>query len=131
MLLDKRGWGLMSVLDIQSLYFFYYFRIKENWISTMTEANINILLTRNLSFDSDVRHWSHHFMILLHFPWAKSNNRMRGQFECNVTSFCFCFDFVCSHVWWGCCSIIYLRCQDLQIKHVDSKMSTKNVNNYK
>ena len=29
--------------------------------------------------------------------WVKLNNRKRGQFECNVTYFCFCIDFVCSH----------------------------------
>ena len=29
--------------------------------------------------------------------WAKSNNRTRGQFECNMACFFFCFDFVCSH----------------------------------
>ena len=28
---------------------------------------------------------------------AKSNNRKRGQLECDVTWFCFCFDFVRSH----------------------------------
>ena len=33
-------------------------------------------------------------MITLHCLWAKSNNRMRGQFECDVTWFCFCFKFV-------------------------------------
>ena len=68
------------------------------------EPNINIY--RQSSF------WSHPLMIPLHCLWVISNNRMHGQFECDVTWFCFCFDFV-------------------QIKHVDCKMSTKNVNNYK
>ena len=39
------------------------------------EPNINILFTRNLPFDSDVRQWGHSFMIPLHCLWAKSNNR--------------------------------------------------------
>ena len=54
MLLDVGGWGLASVLDVQSLFFF----IKDSWICDMTghhvELNINMLLTRNLPFDSDV-----------------------------------------------------------------------------
>ena len=37
---------------------------------------------------------------------AKSNNVMRGQFECDVTWFCFSFDFVCSRVWCCCCSTV-------------------------
>ena len=69
--------------------------------------------------------WSHPLMIVLHCLWAKSNNRTRGQFECEVTWFCFCFDFDCSHARCGCCSIICLRYQVVQIKQVDSKMSTK------
>ena len=56
MLSDLGGWrGLASVLDVQSLFFY----IKENWICAMTryhaKPNINILLSRNLPFDSDVR----------------------------------------------------------------------------
>ena len=54
MLLDVGGGGLASVLDVQ-LFFF----IKENCICDMirnhAEPNINILLTRNLLFDSDIR----------------------------------------------------------------------------
>ena len=52
--------------------------MKENWICTKTrhyaEPNINILLTRNLPFHSDVKQWSHPFLIPLHFLCAKSNN---------------------------------------------------------
>ena len=58
------------------------------------EPNINILLARNLPFESDVRQWSHPLMIPLHGLWAKSNNTTLGQFECDMTWFCFCFDFV-------------------------------------
>ena len=36
-------------------------------------------------------------MISLNCLWAKSNNRTRGQFECDVTWYCFCFDFVRLH----------------------------------
>ena len=53
MLSDVGGGRLASVLEVQIFFF-----IKENWISAMTrhhdEPN-NTLLTRNLSFDSDVR----------------------------------------------------------------------------
>ena len=49
------GLGLASVLDAQSYICF----IEENWICAMTrhhiEPNINILLTRNLLFESHVR----------------------------------------------------------------------------
>ena len=69
----------------------------------------------------------------LYSLWPKPNNRTRGQMECGVTWFCFyfCFDFVRLHVRCGSCSIVCLRFQVMQIKQVDCKMSTKNVNNYK
>ena len=70
-------------------------------------------------------------MIPLHCLWAKSNNRTRDQFECDVTWFCFCFDFVRPHARCGCCSVVCLRFQVVQIKQVDCKMSNKNVNNSK
>ena len=113
---------------VQSLLLFF---IKENWICTMTrhyaEPNISILLTRNLPFDSDVRQWRHPLMIPQHCFWAKSNNRTHGQFECDVTWFRFCFDFVRSHAQCGCFSIVCLHFQVVQIKQADCKMSTKNV----
>ena len=110
----------------------FCFFIKENWIWAMTRHHANnILLTRNLPFDSDVRQWSHPLMIPLHCLWAKSNNRTRGQFEYDVTLFwVFLFDFVHSRARCGCCSIVCLRFQDVQIKQVDCKMNTENVNNY-
>ena len=56
MLSDVRGWGLASVLNVQS---FFLFLLKKNWICIMTRHNpkpsINLLLTRNLPIDSDVR----------------------------------------------------------------------------
>ena len=47
-------------------------------------------------------------MIPLHCLWAESNNRTCGQFECDVTWFYFCFEFVCSHARCGCCSILFV-----------------------
>ena len=41
--------------------------------------------------------------------WAKSNNRTRSQFECDVAWVWFYFDFVCSHAECGCCSIVFQR----------------------
>ena len=75
------------------------------------EPNINILLTRNLPFNSDDRQSSQLLVIPLHSLRAKSSNRTRGQLEYDLTWFCFCFNFV-------------------QIKLVDCKMGIKNVNNY-
>ena len=47
---------------------FYFFSMKENWISSITrynaEQNINVLFTRILPFVSDVRQWSHPLMIM-------------------------------------------------------------------
>ena len=131
MLSDVGGWGA-SECSGRPIFFNF---IKENWICAMTrhhaEPNINILLKGNLPFDSDVREWSHPLMIPLHCLWAKSNNRTRGQFECDVTWFCSCFDFVRSHARCGCCSIVCLRFQVVQVKQIDWKMNTKNMNNYK
>ena len=95
------------------------------------EPNINTLLIRNLPFDSYIRQWSYLLMMSLHCLWAKSNNRARGQFKCNMVWFCFCVDFVYSHARCGCCCIVYLLFQVVQIKQVGCKMSTKNVYNYK
>ena len=124
MLSDVGGGGLASVLDIQSFFF-----IKENWICAMirhhAELNINILLTRNLLFHSDVRQWSHLLMIPLQFLRTKSNNRTCSEFECDVTWLCFYFDFVRSHARCSCCSIVCLRFQVVQIKQVNCKLSTK------
>ena len=66
-------------------------------------------------------------MIPLHWLLAESNNRTRGQFECDVTCFRFCFDFVRSYARCGCFSIVSLRFQVVKIKQVDCKTSTKNV----
>ena len=112
----------------------FIFFNKENWICAMTRHHAepnNTLLTRYLPFDSDVRQWSHPLMIPLHCLYPNWNNRILGQFECDVTWFCFCFDFVCSYARYSCCFIVCLRFEVAQMKQVDCKMSTKNVNNYK
>ena len=70
------------------------------------ESNINILLTGNLPRDSGVRQRSHPLMTPTHCLWTELNNRTRGQFECNVTWFCFGFHFVRSRARRGCCSIV-------------------------
>ena len=122
MLSDVGGWGVSKCSGRRIVF------IKENWIYAMArhhaEPDINILLTRNLPFDSYVRQWSHPLMIPLHCLWAKSNNRTRGQFECDVNRFCFCFNFVRSHTCCGCCSIVCLRFQVVQIKQIDCKLNT-------
>ena len=114
----------------------FIFFIKENWICAMTRYHddpSNILLTRNLPFESGIRHWSHSLMVPLHCLWAKSNNTTCGQFECNVAWFCFCFDFVRSFT----CTVrllfhsLFAFSSCAIKKHTDCKMSTKNVNNYK
>ena len=55
---------------------------------------------------------------------------MRGQLESEMTWFCICFDLIRSHARCGCCSVICLYFQVVQIKQVDCKMSIKNVDNY-
>ena len=56
-------------------------------------SQILTLLTRNLPFDvRQVKSSFNHIVC-----GAKPKNRTRGQFECDVTWFCFYFDFVRSH----------------------------------
>ena len=57
-----RGWRV-SECSGRPIFIFF---IKENWICAMNrhdEPKINILLTRNLPFDSDVRQWSHNTFV--------------------------------------------------------------------
>ena len=121
MLLDI-GVGRFRVLWTSTLYFL---SIKENWFFAMTRHHAepgNMLLIRNFPFDSDVKQWNY-TLISLHYLWAKSNsNRTRGQFECDVTWFCFCFDFVHSRARCDCCSVV------CWLQQADCKRSTKNVN---
>ena len=93
-----REWGLASILDVQSLFFF----IKENWICTMTrhhaESRITTLLTRKLLFDTDTRQWSHPLMIPLHV--CGINRTIEPVVNLNVTwlaLFLFLFhSFICT-----------------------------------
>ena len=62
--------------------------------------DINISLTRNLPFDSEVRQWRHPLTTSLHCLIDQSNTRTRGQFEYDITWFCFYFDFVRSNARW-------------------------------
>ena len=104
----RRGGGRGGGSEFSGRPIFIFF-IKENRIYATTrhhaESNINVLLTRTLPIDSDVRQSNHSLMIPLHSLWAKSNKRTRGQFECDVNWFCFCFDFVRSLARCGCCFI--------------------------
>ena len=45
---DVRGWEVSECFGLPILFFI----IKENWICAITEPNINVVLTRNLPFDS-------------------------------------------------------------------------------
>ena len=64
--IGHRGWRISKCSGRPVFYFF----IKENSICAMTrhyaEPN-NILLTRNLPFDPDVRQCSHRLIISIHF----------------------------------------------------------------
>ena len=130
MLSDVEGWGVASVLDVQSLFFY----------------------KRKL----DLRHdpascWTRYFYIIdkksSFWLWRQT---VKSSFNDTIALFVgqieqqnawsvwmsrdlvlFCFDFVCSHARCGCCSIVCLRFQFVQAKQVDCKMSTKNVNNSK
>ena len=95
------------------------------------EPNVNILLTRNISFDSDVIQWSHPLTRPLYCLWANWNNKRLVNLKMTWLGLFSFFDFVCSQARYGCCSILCLRFQVVQIKKVDCKMGTKNVNNYK
>ena len=77
----------------------FIFLLEKKWICAMrrhhTEPNSDILLTRNLPFDSDVRQWSYPLMIPLQCLWAKSNNWTCGECGIDVTWFYFLF-CICS-----------------------------------
>ena len=125
MLSDIGGWGV-SKYSGRSIFFF----IKENLILATTRHHANnILLTINLHFDSDVRQWSYlsmYFCIVFGL-----NGTIERVANLNVTWICFCFDFVYSHAWCRCFSIVCLCFQDMQIKQVECKMNTKIVTHFK
>ena len=92
------------------------------------EPNINILLTRNLFFDTDVRQWGHRLMIPLHV--CELNGTTEPVANLNVTWLGFVFILISfDHMHSAIVVPACLRFQVVQIKQVDYKMSTKNVNN--
>ena len=124
MLSDVGGWGLVSVQDVQS-----FFLIKKTgfvpWPGIMLSQTLIYYWQEMLLFLSDFRQWSHHLLISLRYLWAKSKNRVRGQFECDVAWFCFWFDFVGSNAQCSCCSTVCLRFQVVQIKQLVAKWALK------
>ena len=131
MLSDVGRWGVIECSGCPIFIFLLQKIVFAPWPDIMLAQTLIYYWQENHPFDSDVRQWSQPLMIPLHCLWAKSNNRTHGQFECDVTWFCFCFDFVRSNVRCGCCSIVCLRFQVVQAKQIDWKMNTKNMNNYK
>ena len=102
--IGRSGVGVSACSQLRIFIFF----IKENCNCAMTRCHANnILLARNLSWDSDFRQWSHPLMIPSYCLWAKSNKKTRGQFEYDVTLFfLFWFDFVHSHARCSCFSTV-------------------------
>ena len=99
--IESRGvGGVASVLDVQSLFFLLEkIGLHHDQVSCWVKNWFIYWLWQ----------WSHSLVIPLYFLWAKSNNRTRSQFECNVNWFCFCFDFICSHAWRGCWFLVGCR----------------------
>ena len=94
-----------------------------------TEQKINILLTRNLCFEYDVRQWSHPLMIS--YCTACGINRTIER-EVNLNATC----LLLLLIWFRliiCTVRLLFRSLSFQVvkKKTDCKMSTKNVNNYK
>ena len=102
MLLDKKGG--VSICPGRSSDVFIFF-IDKNWIWTMTrDHSNNILLTRNLPFDSDV---GEAILYLYHWIVCGLNRTIERVVNLNVTWLCFCSYFVHSHGQSGCCCIVY------------------------
>ena len=88
MLLDKKGG--VSICPGRSSDVFIFF-IDKNWIWTMTrDHSNNILLTRNLPFDSDV---GEAILYLYHCIVCGLNRTIERVVNLNVTWLCFCFVF--------------------------------------
>ena len=111
MLSDVGGGGLASVLNVQSLWpdiMLIIYHWQEIFLLTPTSDSEVIL------------QWYHCIVCGLNRTIERVlNMNMRWLYF-----FCL-FDFVHSHAECGCCSIVCLRFQVMQIKQVDSKMSTK------
>ena len=88
------GWGVASVLHVQPLFFLLKKIRSAPWPDIMLSQTL-MLLIRNLLLNLMLYSKSHSFIMPFHFLWAKSNNKTRGQFECDKTWLRFRFDFVC------------------------------------
>ena len=80
---EGEGWGWRCTR--RRIFFFF---IRENWICATSRHH------------TEPKHWhiidkKPSFRLPLHCLWAKSNNRARGQCECDVTWFIFLF-CICS-----------------------------------
>ena len=96
----------------------------------LAEPNINILLTRNLPFDPDVRHGGHLLMIPLHFCGTK--RATERVVNLNVIWLGFVFVLISFIQLHGVVVVpVFPRFQFVQIKQVDCKINIENVNDYK
>ena len=106
--IERRRVMVVSVLNVQSLFFLLKKIGFAPWSDIMQSQTL-IFYWQEIFLLTLVSQWSHPLAIPLHCLWTKLNNRTRCQFECDVTWFCFCFDFVCTHARCGCCSKVCWR----------------------
>ena len=114
---SRVGVGLASVLDVQSLFFL------SKKIGFTPWPDIMLIILINTNQQSTVKPSFNDTIALF-----VVNERV---LILNVTWFCFCFDFIHLHAPCGCCSIVHLRFQVVQIRQVYSKQNIRNLNNYK
>lgn len=96
------GWGGLGVSECSGrLIFVFFLIIKIGWL--------DIMLSETVIYHWQEMKWSHPFMRSLDCLWVKSNKRMRGVFECNVTWYCFCFGYICSYARCVWCFIVCLQ----------------------
>ena len=108
MLSDVVGWSVSECSGRPILIFF----VKENWICAMTRHHANnILLARNLPFDTDVNEVKPSFndTTALFCGLNRTIERMVALNMTCLNFFLFLFDFVHSHARCGCSSIVCLH----------------------
>ena len=91
------GGGKNEMLTWMSNLYYYFFFIKENWISAMIRHRAESdekLLTRKLSLDSGVRQWNYPLMIPLLCLWL--NRTIKRVVNLNVMG----LDFVFVLIWF-------------------------------
>ena len=117
--LGRGGVGLESVLDVESFFLLEKIGFAPR-SDIILNQNIDILLTRNLPFD---------YRCIV----CELNRTIERGVNVNVTwlDLFSCFVFVRLHARCSCCFIVCLRFHVVQIKQVDCKMSTNDVNDYK